>query len=268
MGQTAACGVPFSALPKTTGRQFWDSAAISQRSTHLDLTSTMLRRRTEAVHRLDAFSDMSAADCMSVVTTAQEKHFHRSFVVFSEESPADLVVLLLSGCLKIVQRGANEQDVILRLNGPGELAGGLIATPAAGRLSTARAVQPCSALVWQATAFQEALDRFPVLRRNVSLALEKQLDELDIRFREISTEKVASRLSSLLIRLVRQVGRSAEGAMEIALSRQELAQLTGTTLFTVSRLLCRWEEQGVLSARREAVLIHDLSALQELSQEE
>jgi CRP-like cAMP-binding protein len=228
----------------------------------------MLRRRADAVQRLEAFSDISAADCMSIVTTAQEKHYHRSFVLFSEDGPTDLVVLLLSGCLKIVQRGANEQDVILRLNGPGELVGGLINAPAAKSLSTARAVQPCSALVWQAATFQDALDRVPILRRNVSLALEKQLDELDMRFREISTEKVASRLSSLLTRLVRQVGRSAEGAMEVALSRQELAQLTGTTLFTVSRLLCRWEEQGVLSARREAVLIHDLSALQELSQQE
>lgn len=268
MGQTAACGLPFSALPKTAGRQAWDSAATTQRSVHLDLTSTMLRRRADAVQRLEAFSDLSASDCMSVVTTAQERHYHRSFTVFSEDGPVDVVVLLLSGCLKIIQRGSNEQDVILRLNGPGELVGGLMDTPGTKSLSTARAVQPCSALVWQTTAFQAALDRFPMLRRNVSLALEKQLDELDIRFREISTEKVASRLSSLLIRLVRQVGRSADGAMEIALSRQELAQLTGTTLFTVSRLLCRWEEQGVLSARREAVLIHDLSALQELSQEE
>jgi CRP-like cAMP-binding protein len=266
MGQTAACGLPFSTLPKNGGRQFWDSA--TQRSVHLDLTSTMLRRRAEAVQRLEAFSDMSAADCTSIVTSAQEKHYHRSFTVFSEDGPADLVILLLSGCLKMVQRGANDQDVILRLNGPGELVGGLIDSPGARSFCAARAVQPCSALVWQATVFQAALDRFPILRRNVSFALEKQLDELDVRFREISTEKVASRLSSLLTRLVRQVGRSADGAMEIALSRQELAQLTGTTLFTVSRLLCRWEEQGVLSARREAVLIHDLSALQQLSQED
>ena len=268
MGQTAACGVPFSALPKTANRQFWDSAAPAQRSVHLDLTSTMLRRRVEAVQRLEAFSDLSASDCMSIVTTAQEKHYHRAFTVFSEEKPADVVALLLSGCMKIIQRGSNEQDVILRLNGPGELVGGVVDAPGAKIFSTGRAVQPCSALVWQTSTFQAALDRFPILRRNVSRALEKQLDELDIRFREISTEKVASRLSSLLIRLVRQVGRSAEGAMEISLSRQELAQLTGTTLFTVSRLLCRWEELEVLSARREAVLIQDLSALQELSQQE
>jgi CRP-like cAMP-binding protein len=267
MGQTAACGIPFSAVPKTAVRQYWDSAAAAQRPVHLDLTSNMLRRRAESVQRLEAFADVPMADCVSIVTTAQEKQYQRSFTVFSENEPAEVVVLLLSGCMKLMQRGANEQDVILRLNGPGEWVGGVDGQ--GGRsFSTARAVQPSSALVWQASIFQAALERFPILRRNVSHAIERQLDELDIRFREIATEKVASRLSSLLIRLVKQVGRNAEGSMEIALSRQELAQLTGTTLFTVSRLLCRWEEQGVLSARREAVLIHDLAALQELSQQE
>ena len=95
-----------------------------------------------------------------------------------------------------------------------------------------------------------------------------QLDDLDTRFREISTEKVASRLCSLLVRLAKQVGTKTEGHTHIYLSRQELAQLTGTTLFTVSRLLCRWETQGIVSAPREAVRIHDLPALQELSQQE
>ena len=60
----------------------------------------------------------------------------------------------------------------------------------------------------------------------------------------------------------------ADGYVEIALSRRELAQLTGTTLFTVSRLLCQWEAQGIVSARREVVLVHDVTALTELSREE
>ena len=70
------------------------------------------------------------------------------------------------------------------------------------------------------------------------------------------------------MRLAKQVGTKTEGHTHIYLSRQELAQLTGTTLFTVSRLLCRWETQGIVSAPREAVRIHDLPALQELSQQE
>jgi CRP-like cAMP-binding protein len=55
--------------------------------------------------------------------------------------------------------------------------------------------------------------------------------------------------------------------VEIGLSREELAQLTGTTLFTVSRLLSQWEKQGIVSSRREAVVVCDVQALAALSEE-
>ena len=99
-----------------------------------------------------------------------------------------------------------------------------------------------------------------------ALSASRRLDEMDQRFREISTEKVAPRLSSQLVRLLNQVGKRVNGHVEISLSREELAQLTGTTLFTVSRLLCQWELLGIVSARREAVHVLNLQALTALSQ--
>jgi CRP-like cAMP-binding protein len=68
--------------------------------------------------------------------------------------------------------------------------------------------------------------------------------------------------------LLKQVGKAEDGNFEISLSRLEMAQLTGMTLFTVSRLLCQWEEKGIVSARREAVLVRNIPALIELSQQE
>ena len=81
------------------------------------------------------------------------------------------------------------------------------------------------------------------------------------RCREIATEKVPQRLSRTLCRLVGQVGRPSEGGVLVALTREELAQMTGTTLFTVSRLFSQWEEQGVIRPRREGVLIDDAAGL-------
>jgi CRP-like cAMP-binding protein len=129
-------------------------------------------------------------------------------------------------------------------------------------------VDRSSVLIWEVAQFEAMADRFPFLHRNTAHVLEQRLHELEERFREISTEKVSPRLSSQLVRLANQVGRQSEGCVEVALSRQELAQLTGTTLFTVSRLLCQWEERGIVSPRREAVLVRNLPGLVELSQEE
>jgi hypothetical protein len=62
--------------------------------------------------------------------------------------------------------------------------------------------------------------------------------------------------------------RLSSGRGEIKLSREELAQITGTTLFTVSRLLSKWEEQGWVVRRRSAVLVRDPLRLMELGDEE
>ena len=228
----------------------------------------VVRRKAASVQHFAAFADIPLADCIGIVSTAQERQFARRQTIFFEGDPVRQVMLLVSGCVKVTQLGANGNEVILRLNGAGDVLGGVGMCADCDHCSTARTVQPSTALVWESAQFEAVSERFPVLRRNIAHVLERRLNELEVRFREISTEKVGSRLSSQLIRLLTQVGKQTEGHVEIALSRRELAQLTGTTLFTVSRLLCQWETRGIVSARREAVLVRNVPALQELSREE
>ena len=236
---------------------------------HLTLEAgSSLRRRAASVQQFAAFSDIPVAHCITIVSTAQERQFSRRQTIFFEGDPVRQVVLLVSGFAKIMQLGANGNEVILRLTEPGDVLGGVGKCAGCEHCSTAVTVQPATALVWETAQFEAISERYPLLRRNLAHVLERRLNELEVRFREISTEKVAPRLSSQLVRLLDQVGRQADGHVEIALSRRELAQLTGTTLFTVSRLLCSWESRGIVSARREAVLVHNVPALRELSREE
>lgn len=229
--------------------------------------SSMLKRRMDWVQRFEVFSEIPSSDCAAVLVDAQEMQIHRNSTIFSEGSPATQVALLVSGCIKITQ-GCQGQEVILRLNGPGDLLGKVGNQTRATHSYTTHAVQSSLALTWETENFEAAMNRFPLLRRNIASILERHLNELEIRYREVSTEKVSSRLSNLLVRLANQVGRRIDGCVEIALSRRELAQLTGTTLFTVSRLLCQWEAQRIVSARRQVVLVHDIHGLTELSREE
>jgi CRP-like cAMP-binding protein len=232
----------------------------------------VMERRAAAVQHFPLFSGISLADCMRIVSTAHERHFARRESIFFEGDPIKQVILLMSGGVKVTQFGPNGQEVILRVNGPGEMVGAMGPSPCMGKCgehcSTARTLEHSSVLAWETAQFETISERYPFLRRNTAHVLEKRLHELEERFREISTEKVSPRLSSELVRLLTQVGKKGEGHVEISLSRQELAQLTGTTLFTVSRLLCQWEDLGIVSPRREGVLVRNIPALVDLSREE
>jgi CRP-like cAMP-binding protein len=175
------------------------------------------------------------------------------------------MVLIQSGSVKLTQLSANGNEVILWMNGSGEAMGMHADSPSCQHTCSARAMEQCKALVWEYTRLQMLVTQYPQLRRNISQILAGRLQELEERFREIATEKVARRLALALSRLLKQVGKKSDAGIEVSLSREELAQLTGTTLFTISRILSKWAEMGVVIPRREAVLVRDPLRLERVS---
>lgn len=213
------------------------------------------------------FSDLSAMECREIVSAAHEKLFARRQPIFREGDPVRQVTVLTAGGAKLVHFGQNGTEVILSVRGPGEVVA-LGLRPQDHYCSTAQALAASHALVWDVAVFETFSQRFPQLRRNITHILCQQLRELEERYCEISTEKVSARLSHQLTRLLNQLGRRVNGGLEVRLSREELAQLTGTTLFTVSRLLSDWNQRGIVSTRREAVSVHNFQALAALAEAE
>lgn len=229
----------------------------------------MLSEKTKLVKQFALFAEVTPAELDLILGAAREKRFDKRETIFSEGDPVRHVTMVVSGIVKVTQMGLNGNEVILRLNAAGEIVGSYRVCVNCSHCATAQAVQSCVALVWDAAVFEKLLARIPMFRRNTVRALEERLLEMEQRFREVSTEKVGSRLSSELVRLSDRLRRCTDnGLLEITLSRAELAQLTGTTLFTVSRLLCQWQTQGIVRVRRESVLVQDFAALAQISQAE
>ncbi len=84
-----------------------------------------------------------------------------------------------------------------------------------------------------------------------------QLHDLQVRYRQLATEKVERRVARALLRLVQHAGRKVDDGVliDLPLSREDLAQMTGTTLYTVSRILSRWESEGILDVGRQRVVV-------------
>ena len=112
------------------------------------------------------------------------------------------------------------------------------------------------------------MERFPRIAINSLRLVSQRWHELEERYRELATERVERRVAQTLLRLVRQVGQKVEGGVliDLPLTRQDLAEMTGTTLYTVSRILSRWEQEQLVETGRERVLIrfpHGLARIAE-----
>ncbi|HEX8879745.1 MAG TPA: Crp/Fnr family transcriptional regulator [Candidatus Acidoferrum sp.] len=227
-------------------------------------------RKVRLVQHSPLFANIPPADCREIVSAARESKFSRRDTIFLEGDLVRHVTLLTSGHAKVTKLGQNGTEVILRLAGPGEIVEMTGLPDPRRHCSMAQALSASTALIWDASPFHALAERFPALRRNVLRVVAERMEELEERYHEISTEKVATRLSHQLLRLFNQLGRqvNGNGTLKINLSREELAQLTGTTLFTVSRLLSEWKERGIMIAGRECVSIHNIQALREFAETE
>ena len=173
---------------------------------------------------------------------SHERPLSRRQNLFSVGDPVVQVFLILSGSVKITQVGFRDGEAMLRICRAGDLVGTFGLWRDNKHNSTAQIAQVGSALVWDSVIFVKLLDVFPQFRHNAFRVLDERLQELEQRFRELSTEVVPSRLSSELVRLSRRFGSGTDENRAIHLSQTDLAQLTDTTVPTVSRLLGRWEK--------------------------
>jgi CRP-like cAMP-binding protein len=214
------------------------------------------------------FIGLSPRECAEIVACARARTFARGELLFTQGQPVRNLIVLQSGSVKHTQVSENGSEVLLRMSGTGDAVSIQGESGSCNHTCSARAMEQCKALVWEYNRLQALVAQYPQIRKNISHILAGRLQELEERFREVATEKVTRRLALMLLRLIKQIGKPEVDGIQVSLSREELAQMTGTTLFTISRVLSKWAEQGVVTPRREAVLINDLQRLESASDED
>lgn len=222
------------------------------------ITDTM-RQDVQHLRHIGLFRGLDDAELATIAGAAWHRQVERGAFFFHEGNPAGSLYVLTRGRVKLAQVTADGQEVLLRLVGLGEIFGGLGMLGDSEYPVSAQAVEDCLALAWDSDTMAALLERTPRLALNALQMLAGHVRELQDRFRELATERVERRVARTLLRLASETGRQMPGGilLDVRLSRQDLANMTGTTVYTVSRILARWETEGLVKSRRERVLIRN-----------
>jgi CRP-like cAMP-binding protein len=181
--------------------------------------------------------------------------------------PARHFYLVESGFLKILQLTAEGTELIVRFVAPGEPFGGVVALGDSAYPVTAVVSQPSVVRAWTREAVGELLSQTPQVRVNLMREMATHMTDALTRVRELTTARVGQRLAQTLLRLTRQCGQSSAGGVLITqpLTRQELADLTGSTLYTVSRTLSKWQLLGLIESRKRLLFVRSAKQLEDLA---
>lgn len=179
--------------------------------------------------------------------------------MFEQEAEAHSFFVLLSGHIRVVRTTPDGNRVIVRYISEGEIFGVAAALGRTTYPASAIAAVNCVALVWPNAKWSELSARFPQFSANTYKTVGSRLHDSHTRVVEMSTEQVEQRVAHALLRLMNQTGRKTECGIEIdfPISRQDIAEMTGTTLHTVSRLLSAWEDKGIVVSGRQKVTVSD-----------
>lgn len=220
-------------------------------------TASSFQQDIEHLQRVGVFHGMTPDELGRIAQAARRRQMSAETFLFHQGDPAETVYVPVRGRLKLTQITPEGHEVILRYVGVGEMTGATATFGETAYPASAEAVEETIVLGWDNATMIDLIEHYPHLGLNILHLLSTRLQELQDRLREMSTERVERRIARALLRLVSQVGRKDEAGVliDLPLSRQDLANMTGTTLYTVSRILSRWEEEGIVEAGREKVLI-------------
>ena len=204
------------------------------------------------------FAGLSNAECDDVLSWSRLKRFTRNEMLFLQGEPFNKLVMLQSGTVKVTQTSLSGQEVILRVIRSRDTVGLHADSSVFTHACSACAMENCKAFVWDYRDFRALEARYPRITTNIHAILSGRLVELEKMFSEIATGTAAQRLGLTLLRLLDRVGESSGDGVTLSLRREELSQMTGLTVFTISRALAKWARSGLVVPRREAILVQDL----------
>ena len=210
------------------------------------------------LHQVVVFENATDDDLKLILQNSITRSIEESSFFFFQGDTAEYLYILTSGQVKLMQSNPNGQQVNLRTIYPWQMFGALGAVRAEATYpASAQALENCTALAIPSKFLHSMLETRPYLSFDLMKLMTSYIQEMQVRYRELATERVEQRVANALIRLAAQSGIKSEkeAGIELSFSRQDVAEMTGSTLYTISRLLSEWERQGIVKTGREKIKI-------------
>lgn len=219
------------------------------------------------IRSLALFAKMADDELDGLLAHATSRLVPAGEAIFEQGQPATHFFLLIHGRLKVTQVTHDGQQIIVRVVHPGDLFGFAKALQRADYPGTATTVRESLILSWQMDRWPQFVEQNPRLAVSALQTIGQRLEEAHTRIREMSTQEVERRVAHTVLRLSQQAGRKEANGIRIdfPISRQDIAEMTGTTLHTVSRILSSWEAKGLVQGGRQKLLVSDIPGLTHLA---
>jgi CRP-like cAMP-binding protein len=216
---------------------------------------------------LPPFSRLGKSQIRDILDQASSRRYEEGAAIFREGHDADRFFLLLDGYLRVIRTTPGGEQIIVLHISPGQLFGIAPALQRDTYPATSVAAAESIALSWPVRLWPEFTAKYDGFATESYKTLGARLGQIQETLTEMATQAVEKRVAAAVLRMVNQSGRKTDEGIEIAfpVTRQNISDMTGTTLHTVSRLLSAWEKAGMVQSTRKHIVVTDPHRLVVLS---
>lgn len=218
----------------------------------------------EVLRRTTIFRRLSPDDRQRLAAPSSVRAYDKGALLFREGDVADQLFTVVSGRVKVFKTTVRGADVILEIFGPGDPVGAVAVYESRPYPASAVALEPTTCLLVPRAAFFSLLETYPTLVRGLLTGLTHRLIELTNRLAELSGSRVEARFARFFLRLAQEMGQARPDGtfIPLGLSRQDLADMMGTTIETSIRVMSRWGKDDIVRTEKAGFVIVDRLALE------
>jgi len=213
------------------------------------------------------FAAVPAREIDALAAIAREETYSARDWIFMEGTPAEWFCVVRSGRVKILRAARGGKEVVLELLGPGEPFGGVAVIEQRPYPASAQAIESSVVVKIPREPIVALTQRHPGVIREMALMIGRRLRAAHESVRSLAADPVEARLAAALLRLAERDGqRGARGiTLPYPLTRQSLADMTGTTVETTIRIVSRWQKDHLVRHHDGRLLLADLDALRTIA---
>ena len=212
------------------------------------------------------FIDLNDEELLGVSERCTPRKYPKNSMIILEEEFGDIIFIILTGTVKITRVNDEGKEVILSLLGPGEIFGEMAILDGEARSANALAQEDCDLLAIQKNEFLNLLRKNFKISFSLMGELAKRLRKSDQQIEALSLSDAEHRIGVSILNLAEDVGviRKGQVTIEKLPFQQDIANMSGTSRETVSRVLKLFEDRHMITKAGHTVIIPDYAFFKRL----
>lgn len=217
----------------------------------------------QIVRTVPLFSSLTPSDWEAVAELLNGHCYPKDAYICFEGDPPEALYVVWMGQVKLLRHSEQGRDVVLDVIGPGHMFGEMACLDGTPYDTTAQCLEDTAVVSIARRDFYDLIQRYPSLSMAVISELSRRLRSATDLVRSLAVDRVEQRIARVLLKLANATGRpTPEGlTIDIPLTRQDVADMTGTTVESAIRVMSKLRRQGLITTHRGRVVLTNVAEL-------